>query len=160
MEKEWIPVVTAIAALLGAIVGGGIAALTKVVELRSQRKQEARKLYISKLEELYEAIWNMQNMTIESAAKKKLNMPSVFETRVVTENLLRIERLMAIYMPEIVVTFSELQKALENFESAFIKDSSKEGEENQELSAIEAVVNRKLGSLLNSITNKIGQLLR
>jgi len=49
----WIGV---IAALVGAIVGGGIAALISYLQTRTQRARETKKLLLSKLEETHEAL--------------------------------------------------------------------------------------------------------
>ncbi len=53
MEKEW---VTAIAALIGVIIGGTITSFAKWLELRFLKANERRKLILSKLEELHKQV--------------------------------------------------------------------------------------------------------
>jgi hypothetical protein len=105
-----------IGTVIGAIVGGGLTLLNAHLQTRRQVQQERRKLILSKLEELYEAIShfkheNHEYLLLIMTMPAGPNAEGVQQSKVGWNlSLERIEMLVGFYAPELS---EHLQKALQ-----------------------------------------------
>src|SRR5215213_3707706 len=116
----WIGVV---AALVGAIVGGGIAFFNSQLQLREQRLREKKKLLLSKLEELHEVLSQFREsyrgsiherlLTAAGAEKVAGNLPKV--------PIEKLQMLVGFYAPELAEHLRKIEGARKDYGSVLMK---------------------------------------
>ena len=127
MDKEWIPligtVIAVIGTLLGATLGGVVTSVVKIIELRHQKKEQSKQLLLSKLEQLYTLIGDYTAdlnrfwdgiIDLHTSSKEAIEYHKLIYTLRLPMSL--ISTLLRIYAPELEDDFKKLQDAIVNFD--------------------------------------------
>jgi hypothetical protein len=119
----WIGVV---AALVGAIVGGSIAIINTRFQLREQRLREKNKLFLSKMEEIHEALSQFKDAYKAAFGERLLtaydaNTPEKNEKNLPKVPIEKIQMLVGFYAPELKTHLSNLEEAKKSYGKMLIE---------------------------------------
>lgn len=162
IEKEWI---TLIGTISGVLAGGGITSFVKYFELKHQRKQENRKILLTKLEELHQSISNFVSILPEYGYEVLLSneseqpMSPAKYTEIVAKiykPLSQPNTLLHIYAPELAGKWKELSDSLQQlhqFGSLYVQNEIDKDTNDQMLVLNQSVIDR-CNDLLSLIEKK------
>lgn len=111
----WIGV---IAALVGAIVGGSIAALISYLQTRTQRARETKKLLLSKLEETHEALSRLRFAYKKSLSERFATVAGTKREMSGPPPIERLQMLVGFYAPELAPYLEKIEAARTSYGDA------------------------------------------
>ncbi len=143
--NAWIGI---IGTVIGAIIGGGLALLNAHLQTRRQAQQERRKLILSKLEELHEAISHFRHEHHEMFLRVMAEALNAEGTREAGErrnlSLDRMQMLVRFYAPELS---DHLQKAMSEtasyLDTAFAYAAAKKSGELEDKNIVDALWSKR-----------------
>lgn len=162
IEKEWI---TLIGTISGVLAGGGITSFVKYFELKHQRKQENRKILLTKLEELHQSISNFVSILPEYGYEVLLSnehaqpMSPAKYTEIVAKiykPLSQPNTLLHIYAPELTGKWKELSDSIQQLHQcgfSYVQNQINDDTNSQILVFNQSVVD-KCNELLSLIEKK------
>jgi hypothetical protein len=124
--ENLIPWVGVIAALTGAIVGGGIATVISCLQLREQRLRERNKLILSKLEEIHEVLSQFREAYRGSIHERLLTAHDAAEPNQIEKSLSKVpieklQMLVGFYAPELKDYLHLVENARKQYGGVLIK---------------------------------------
>jgi len=110
-----------IAALVGAMVGGGIAALVSYLQTRAQRARETKKLLLSKHEEIHEVVSQVRYAYKNSLRKTFAAVANATREMSGAVPIERLQMLVGFYAPELSSYLEKLEAAQTSYGEAIAK---------------------------------------
>jgi hypothetical protein len=137
-----------IAALVGAIVGGGIAALVSYLQTRNQKARETKKLLLSKPEEIHEVLSQLRYVYKDSVYKSFAAVANGRRETSVAPPIERLEMLVGFYATELSPYLEGLEGARTAYEEAIAKtlriERDAESTQKEKLGALVAAEEKSL----------------
>ena len=116
MDKDWIPVITALiivfGTLSGVVIGGGISSFIKWFEINNQKDLETKKLKLTKLEELYQLLSvhssNIINTLEQADRDRKENEYENIVDRFISFSTEKLDMNIEFYIPKLIPNLKKL----------------------------------------------------